>query len=234
MKMKILSGLTSICLLTGGMVHASPLVALPGATFGGTGIPATDVEVTTIANGGDAITLGLTATPKYPNQPIGSSLPNDNNTATFFATPGVGVTPGRATWNFDYYIGVANGDFANYTFELVYGNNPASLASFDPVAVANHDGGKSVTSTTREDSENLAFSLGTLTGFDLNAVGQYTFQLEAFGLNQAGAPTLLGESDITVDVGTVPDTASSALLICLGVGSLLVFGLRQNRRTVAK
>ena len=98
--MKLLVGLASTCLLAGGIALASPLTTLPGATFGGGGIPNTDVEVTTINNGDNTITLGLTATPKYPNQTIGSPLPNDGN-GTFYATPGVGVTPGKATWNFD-------------------------------------------------------------------------------------------------------------------------------------
>ena len=243
--MKLLLGLASTSLLTGRIVLASPLTTIPGATFGGTGIPATDVEVTTLANGGDTITLGLTATPRYPNQPIGSSLPNDNSSATFFATPGVGVTPGKATWNFDYYISVNNGNFSNYTFDLLYGKagSPLVAMPFGPVAIAqadqlNDSKGEFTTSagtTIAQDSETLSFSfLGSLIGFDPNAIGQYDFELQAFGSNPADAPVLLGESDIAVDIGTVPDATSSVVLFGLGLASLFAFGYCQNRLAMAE
>ena len=242
--MKKLLGLASLCLFANGIAFATPLTILSGATFGGTGIPNTDVEVTTINNGGDTITLGLTATP-VSVKPIGSPLPNDSSSATFFATPGVGVTPGKATWNFDYYISVNNGNFANYTFNLLYGKNGSPLVSmpFGPVAIAQGDQSSdsrgeftaSGGTTIAQDSETLSFSfLGSLIGFDPNAIGQYDFELQAFGSNPAGAPVLLGESDIAVVVGTVPDAASSVLLLGLGLAGLFAFGYRQNRLALAK
>ena len=108
--------------------------------------------------------------------------------------------------------------------------NPASLASVDPVAVANFDGGLAVTATTREDSQNMVF----FPPFDPNATGQYFFELQAFSISQVAAPVLLGKSDITVNVGTVPDTTCGAVLLGLGLASLVVFGHRQNRLAVVK
>jgi hypothetical protein len=231
MKMKLLFGLASTCLLTGGIALASPLTTLTGATFGGTGIANNAVEVTTI-NGTDTITLGLTATPRFPNPPVGQALPNDTASATFFATPGNGLTPGRATWNLDYYISVNNNDFANYSFSLFL--NGSALA-ISPVLAALSD--ETVTSgtftntsgntTIAQDSENALFL-----GIDPNAIGTDVFELDVFN-STTGA--LVGKSDdITVDVGTVPDAASSVVLFGLGLASLFAFSYRQNRLAMAK
>jgi hypothetical protein len=230
MKMKLLFGLASTCLLTGGIALASPLVTLSGATFGGTGIANNAVEVTTI-NGTDTITLGLTATPRFPNPPVGQALPNDTASATFFATAGNGLTPGRATWNLDYYISVNNGDLASYTFKLLL--NGSALAINPVLTAQNDETATSGTFTTSggtaiaQDSENALFL-----GIDPNATGTDDFELQVFGLNSDGAPKLLGESDITVDV--VPDAASSVVLFGLGLASLFAFGYRQNRLAMAK
>ena len=226
--MKLLLGLASTCLLTGGIALASPLTTLTGATFGGTGIANNAVEVTTI-NGTDTITLGLTATPRFPNPPVGQALPNDTGSATFFATAGNGLTPGRATWNLDYYISVNNSDFANYTFSLLL--NGLSLA-FSPVSTAQSDetasSGTFTASggtTIAQDSENALFL-----GINPNAIGTDDFELEVFN-SATGA--LVGKSDdITVDVA--PDAASSVVLFGLGLASLFAFGYRQNRLAILK
>ncbi len=43
---------------------------LPAATYGGTGIPNDPSAITTIVDGSNTITLGLTATPRYYNPAI--------------------------------------------------------------------------------------------------------------------------------------------------------------------
>lgn len=250
--MKKLLGLTSVLLTTGLVAFAAPVTptyttfgTLSGATWGGTGNPNDAVAITTIVNGGDTVTLGLQAQGRYSNPP----LANDG-AGTFYATPGENygnpatpTTPGTpsnykgATWNFDYYISVNNSDFNNYTFQLLYGTDASSLVTmpFGPVLIAQADGSKSYSTvggtTTAQDSENLDFSfLGPLIGFDPNANGQYSFELQALD----GSGKLLGQSAIVVDVGTVPDAASTAWLLGLGFLSLTVFGFRQNRLAMAK
>jgi hypothetical protein len=67
-------------------------------------------------------------------------------------------------------------------------------------------------------------------GFNPNDNGVYGFELEAFDSSN----TLLGSTAINVIVGSsVPDTASSALLLGLGCVGLLAFGFAQKRLQVA-
>jgi hypothetical protein len=187
--------------------------SLPGATFGGTGISSAAVETATVTGlqNGDTLTLGLTGTPFGPGP--GVPLPNNNN-GTFFATPGPAASnPARATWNFDYFIGINNSsDLGNYTFKLLYTDGTTS-GFFDPVAVANHDGGKSVTTTTREDSENIEFL-----GYNINNTGTYNFDLEAFDVTGAQ----VGNDVINVQVAAVPDATSTLALAGIGLAGLLM------------
>ncbi len=226
MKRKLILGLSAL-LLTGSLTFAATITpgydsfgTLSGATFGGTGIPNSAVAITTIMNGGNTITLGLTATPKYPNQTIGSPLP-DNGAGTFFAMPGNGVTPGRATWNFDYYVNVAQAAVgaAIYNIRLVYTNNTTGAMNsinFAPFA----------TSGTVQDSQNLAFAFfGTPIMFDVNAAAQYGFRLEAYDV----AGTLLGTSAINVNVGSptaVPDSGTTLAMLGLALIGLAGFAGR--------
>ncbi|MDE1975066.1 MAG: hypothetical protein KGI49_00950 [Patescibacteria group bacterium] len=188
--------------------------SLPSATWGGSGIPNGAVSITTISGlpNSDTITLGLTATPRYS----AGELAN-NGAGTFYASPGIS-SPGLANWNFDYYIGISGGEFANYHFVLSYGNNSLTY-SFDPVAIANADGGKSVTATTREDSENLGWFLP----FNPNANGTYNYDLKAYDSDL----NLLGDSLMTVQVGQpVSDGGSTAGM--LGIGAIgMVFVKRK-------
>jgi hypothetical protein len=101
----------------------------------------------------------------------------------------------------------------NYTFKLVYTDGTTS-GSFDAVAVANADGGASVTATTREDSENVEFF-----GYNVSAPGVYNFDLQAFN-----GTTEVGDSAITVDVGTVPDATSTLPLLGAAVLGLAFMG----------
>jgi hypothetical protein len=217
MKKQIILGIASALLTTSAAFagSSSTFGALPGsATFGGTGINTTATEITTVTGlpSSDTLTLGLSASPFGPG--AGNPLANNGN-ATFFTTPGVSpAKAGRATWNFDYYIGINNGtDLGNYTFKLLYTDGTTS-GSFDPIAVANIDGGKSVTSTTREDSENIEFF-----GYDVTAPGVYNFDLQAFN-----GTTEVGDAAITVDVAPVPDATSTLPLLGAAVLGLAFLG----------
>jgi len=222
---KILS-LSAILLTTGFAALAVPVTpagtfgTLSGATWGGTGIPNNAAMTTTIANGGNTITLGLSATSRYSNPALAN-----NGAGIFYATSGInnglttpGHTPG-ATWNFDFYFDATGG---NYTYKLFYGLDPASLLSFDPTtipdnqATPNHGG---------QNSENLVYGFG-----DPNATGTYSFQLVAY--DSAGAA--IGQSAINVIVSSVPDAASTASLMGLGLLGLALYGRRKHSLSAAK
>jgi hypothetical protein len=238
--MKKLLGLTSVLLTSGFAVVADPVIPtyntfslLSGAQWSGSGNPNNPVAVTTIANGGNTITLGLAAQQRYSNPP----LLNDG-AGTFFATPGANnelTTPSHglgATWNFDFYFDATGG---NYTYKLFYGIDASSLLSIDPTLVGDNG---STPNTGGQNSENLLFpAWGNLSSyvlnglsFDPNANAVYSFELVAYDAqgNQIGA------SAINVDVRSVPDPASSALLLGLGFCGLAAFGFRQNRLAMAK
>jgi hypothetical protein len=229
MKTKLSLSLSVLSLLTASLVSAATIApgydsfgTMPAATFGGTGIPNTSVAATTIANGGDTITLGLTATPRYPNPTIGSPLP-DNGAGTFFTDPGVGLSAPRANWNFDYYINVAQATVgaAVYNIRLVYTNNTTGAVNainFAPFT----------TSGTVQDSQNLSFAFfGAPLLFDANAIAQYGFQLEAY--DAANPSVLLGRSAINVNVGVpdaVPDSGTTLAMLGLALVGLIGFAGR--------
>jgi PEP-CTERM motif len=207
---------------------------LAGATFGGSGIPINAVAITTIQNGNDTITLGLTAHGRYDNPAV-----TNNGAGTFFA--GAGQNDGLqaiphsqgATWNFAYYVSiVGGGTFNNYELDLLYEFDPAAntdsslfgridLDDFTPAA------------TLLQGSENLLFGFlavpfpGILIPpagvFNPNAAGQYTFVLRATALT--GAP--LGTAAINVEVAPMPEPGTLALF---GVGSALLARRRLKRR----
>ena len=216
--------IASVC-LTGGLTvlattitpSGTPLGTLSGATFGGTGIPNTAVEISTFAAGQGTITLGLTATPRYSNPALAN-----NGTGTFFATTGLNtgldglphsIGP---TWNFDYYINADNA--AGYTFQLVYSDNTTGVST----TLAPFPAG--------QDSWNLSMGFLNTIGFDPNAAGVYGFELNA--LNVDGH--VVGSTAINVDVASVPDGASTMGLLGFGIVGLMVFNSRRTRLAHAK
>lgn len=219
--MNRLLGITVLLSAAGMVASASPVTptyttfgTLSGATFGGSGIPNDAVAITTINDGNNTITLGLTATPRYSAPAVGN-----DGAGTFSATPG--SASGKALWNFDFYYDATGGD---YIYKLLYGTDASSLSSFDPTLISDN---AATANNGGQNSENLVWFLG---GFDPNAIGQYDFELQA--LDQSGE--VLGQSAIVVNVGTVPDAASTALLLGIGLVGLATYSGRKNQLQTAK
>lgn len=235
MKTKLLF-LTSMLVTTGSVVFGSPIIPGPvdashyfgplsGATWGGSGIPNdATVSQTTIHNNNDTITLALSATQRYSNPALGN-----DGAGTFFATPGlndglVGASLGT-TWNFDWYINLADNTGAAYSFALKYGNNTSDVFNTLSYGLASHVTG------TQQDSWNLTMT-SFLNGisFDPTANAVYGFQLEAFDSNG----NMIGTDAINVNVSAVPDAASTAMLLGLGFIGLAAVGYKQNRLLLTK
>ena len=187
---------------------------LSAATFDGSGIPNDSVAITYVGG----VTLGLTATQRFSNP----TVTNDGH-GTFFATPGADTLPSTyARWNFSFYA--SNAFLNDYTLQLLwdldpgFGTDEASLGN--PLGIGTLAAGSTV-----QDSWNLGMPfLGG--GFDPTAAGEYSFAL----ILRDATGQELGRSAINVNVGHVPDTASTGLLALAGFGSLLVFA-RLRRRT---
>lgn len=202
---------------------------LPGATFGGSGIPTNPTAITNFGT----VTLGLTATQRGSGPNLGN-----NGAGTFYAQVGSQPgTPPRATWNFDYYISDSSG-FANdgLTFRLLYDFNGGINTDQSSLGVWNF---APTSGNTIQDSQNLAFAFltsgvpGVITpppgAFNPNANGQYSFALLALRGNAE-----VGRSAINVDVGsvndgTVPEPASLALM-GLGVAGMAMIRRRKQAK----
>jgi hypothetical protein len=221
-------------LLTAGTANATPIYptyttfgALPGATFGGSGIPNDPVAITTILDGSNIITLGLTATARYNNPAV-----TNDGAGTF--TAGIGGDaahgqPGYAKWNFDFYASQTSG---NYVYDLLYDLDPA--AGTQGAALGNvlfPMGG----ATTTQDSWNLGFGFlrtgaagvttpDYLPGFSPGANGQYSFALIA---KDATTGVELGRSAILVNVNSVPEPPSM-MLLGTGLATLVVARSRKK------
>ena len=212
-----------------GVVNATPTYdtfgVLPGATFGGTGIPNDAVAITTIQDGSNTITLGLTATQRYQNPVV-----TNDGAGTFYAQ--VGTTGGFATWNFDYYINIAGGGiFANYKMNLYYdfdptqGNTDLGHFSYSEVYFP------SVGTTLIQDSQNLSFNWLTQLDyniydgigvfppsgtFDPYVAGEYTFILNITKVENF-IEVVVGTVAINVNTVAVP-VPGAILLAGIGVG----------------
>jgi hypothetical protein len=194
--------------------------ALPGATFGGSGIPNDQVAITTLAVNGGTLTLGLTAHQRFANPAVAS-----NGAGVFTAVSGGDVlnsAPALARWNVGLYAAFdGTQGLAGHTIQYFYDTDPAVgnnvLTAFP--------GGLG------QDSTNLGF--GFYTGaaatnginFNPNVAGEYSFALVV--RNATGAE--VGRSAINVNVrtpGTVPDGGVTAVL--LGFSMLGVAGLKRK------
>ncbi len=213
--------LTAAGLLASSAAFALPITptyttfgSLPAATFGGSGIPNDRVAVTTIGG----VTLGLTATQRYSNPPVG-----DDGAGNYSAMAGGDVLnsiPAYARWNFGFYA--ENKTTSDYFVHLLWDLNPG--AGTDESSLSTGPSSL-LAGATVQDSWNLGMGfLGG--GFNPNVAGEYSFALIL--RNSAGAE--LGRSAINVNVASVPDVGSSGMLSLIGLGSVLIFAWMQRRQ----
>ncbi|MDP3872474.1 MAG: PEP-CTERM sorting domain-containing protein [Methyloversatilis sp.] len=208
---------------------STALQTLSGATFGGSGIPNTAVQVLAVDPTMADVTIGLTAHQRF----TGPNLVN-NGTSTFEAATGVSASPPSspadpyALWNFAFYVG--GDDISNYVFRLYYDFDPASGTD-----EANHGVIEFLGSTLQGAAIQNSFNLGMdflatsipgvitapLGSFSPTVEGEYTFALTAI-LERVE----VGRVAILVDVnnpGTPipePGTLALASLALLGLAGL--------------
>jgi hypothetical protein len=172
---------------------------LAAATFGGTGIPNTDVAITSL--GSNKPVLGLTATQRYNNAAV---ISDDNG--VFHAVAGGDSLDSNssdlARWNFDFYIGGSN--LISYTYKLLVDFDPATGTDLSNYVNMSGQVAFAPLGLHRQDSLNLG---QLLSSFDPTAPGQYGVVLEAL---QNGRE--VARSSILIDVGNVPEPASYALV----------------------
>lgn len=194
---------------------------LAGATFAGSGIPNDAVEVTTIQDLSDTITLGLAATPR--NQ-VGELVNNGNG--TFYAAPGT-------QWNFDYYVSISGPDtLSAFNFVLDYDLIPGTpLGSWN--LSASYVG---PTTTIFQDSQYPGFGflassaaephlIPPTAPYNIDSSSQVPYQ---FVLNAYSGNTLIGQSAIDVVVPE-PTTIIVGALTLLPFGASTLRFLRKNR-----
>jgi hypothetical protein len=227
--------LLSILLTSGIAAFAAPVTptftsvgSIPGATWGGTGNPDTDVTITSFTDGsGNTVTLGLQAQQRYGNDPV-QYVGNGTYAALTGQNNGfLGSTHQGSTWNFDFYFDSTGG---NYTYKLLYGTDAATLLTINPALVSdngatpNHGG---------QNSQNLLFPDfgGVNNGLVFNplATGVYSFELEALLDGR-----VVNSVAINVDITSAPDATSTATLMGLGIAGIAAFGYRKNRLALAK
>jgi hypothetical protein len=166
--------------------------ALPAATFGGSGIPNTDVAITTFFSPlpNSLLILGTSAAQRCNSGICGAPLTNDG-AGTFTAQSGsiFAANPTYASWNINFY---ASGNTNLYSFKLLYDFNPAvaNVASthgeFRLFTITGIRGSRGLD----QGSSNMGFgSLTTslfgantapsFTPFNPNVNGEYSFALVA-------------------------------------------------------
>ncbi len=222
---------------------------LPEATFGGQGIPNTEVAAGTQFTDGDmrVLTIAMSATQRFSNP----ALTNDSD-GTYFAGPGSNFggngesSDEGALWNFNFYVDIDDmtGDnrvLTDYQIDLYYDFDPGVDTPFNElgrinitnsIIAAENDpmdplppGGTRV-----EGSQNLLFSFLGLNipglvdapdfaAFDPNAAGEYSFLLTVSRLS--GVPL----ETVAIDVVVVPSTSTLAML-----GPVGLVAMRRRRK----
>ncbi|MEM8947467.1 MAG: hypothetical protein AAGD11_19995 [Planctomycetota bacterium] len=221
---------------------ADPVVdtfgALPAATFGGTGIPNNAVAISTVVDGLNTITLGITATPRFS-----SPTPFNDGMGAYTAQVGES-SPDLSTWNVSYYADIDGpGTFADYRFELDYDLNSAFGTALSDHGTLNLnafvvlDGGVPLLATTQTDegSENLGFSFLTTSApglidppvptptFDPFDTGEYTFQLRVFDDPLVGSLV----DQVSMSVTVIPEASS---LLCFSLVAAIAGGVHWKKQ----
>lgn len=208
---------------------------LPGANFGGTGIPNNAVAATNVIIDGDnKITIALTAHQRYSNPAV-----TNDGAGTYFAQTGAnngldGASPAHstaATWNFAYYMNIEDivtpndsPKLGDYKFTLYYDFDPG--ADTGNAAMGRIDF-PLTTQTNHQDSQNLTFGFldgipslsfvtpPTYATFDPMALGEYTFILAVSRLASS-----IPFAQVAIDVNAVPLPAAAWLFgsALLGLG----------------
>lgn len=217
-----------------GLSAVSPamagLVPMPGATFGGAGIPNDAVAVTEYSQSWVGITLGLTAHQRYSNPPLAN-----NDVDTFYALPGTGTdlahaTPGYAQWNFAFHVGFAPASIGadlwyglGNSISLYYDLNPAvgsGATTGGVIPVAAFTGG------VFQNSWNLGMPFLSGGTFDPSATGEYEFRLV---VNESGNPVAAAAIKVVVaNPSAVPDGSST--LILSGLALIAMTAVKRRRR----
>jgi MYXO-CTERM domain-containing protein len=211
--------------------------ALPAATFAGTGIPNTNVAITSYSGLASlsAVTLGLSAAQRCSGLICGSALTNDG-AGTFTAQSGApfAANPTYASWNVNFY---ASGNTTLYNFKLLYDFNPA-VAN----AATTHGeiklftlSGSSGTGGLDQNSLNMGFGYLTtgvpfvpgvvtppsFTPFNPNVNGEYSFALIA---SDKASGLELARSAIVINAVPEPEG------YVLGLAGLLGLAVAARRR----
>lgn len=225
--------------LSAAFAHAAPVDPifdtfgnLPGATFGGTGIPTDPTAITTFGTaGGGTATIALSATPRFSNPAVGN-----DGAGTYFAQAGAAVGGPSSTlgalWNFNFFAEVtgSNETVGDLGLTLLYDFDPGTdtdeallgRGAIDPLA----------SKSLEQGSENLAFSFlassvppfliaPAFGSFDPNAAGEYSFAI----LSRTYAERVA----INVVVSPVPLPAGAWLMLG-GLGGLALLRRRQRAR----
>lgn len=202
---------------------------LPGATFGGSGIPNHAVAITTY----DGVTLGLTAHQRYSNPPVGN-----NGAGDFYAVKdgdtysGTNSNPAFARWNFAFYA--LNTNSSHMYLDLLYDFDPRAgtdesahgrlsvlLPSVSKAQDAWQDSWNLGMAFLSAQASGTNFVLTPPSGsFNPNIPGEYTFAL-----------VLRDKDDVEVArtairVNVLPDSGATAILLALSVAGLA--GLRRR------
>lgn len=244
--MKTFCALCLVLTVLSSPLTAAPIIPvfdtfgpLPGATFGGTGIPNDAVAIATFAGTGlDTFTIGISAHERFENAPV-----SDNGAGVYtvqtgsnFGDPTFNTMPSPllgATWNIGTYVRVDGGGTLDaYDIRLVYDFDPAPGTD---ESLHGSVGGPGPAAVLAETSQNLLFPffadpltpgimLPTPSTFNPNALGQYSLALVVRDAPGPGG-TELGRAAILVNA--VPEPSS---MLMLALGSLGCAGYVRRRK----